>query len=91
MLVKKDIITGAETWVYGYDVETKAQSSQWVSATSSTHQKSTGSLVQCESDTVFFDCEGIIHQEFLLRDWIVNKEYYLKDDESERGSGEKKV
>ena len=28
------IITGDETWVYGYDVETKAQSSQWVSKTS---------------------------------------------------------
>jgi hypothetical protein len=27
----RNIITGDETWVYGYDVETKAQSSQWVS------------------------------------------------------------
>jgi hypothetical protein len=27
----KNIITGYETWVYGYDVETKVQSSQWVS------------------------------------------------------------
>jgi hypothetical protein len=26
----KRIITGNETWVYGYDVETKTQSSQWV-------------------------------------------------------------
>jgi len=26
----KTIVTGEETWVYGYDVETKAQSSQWV-------------------------------------------------------------
>ena len=25
----KRIITGDETWVYGYDVETKSQSSQW--------------------------------------------------------------
>jgi len=24
----KTIVTGNETWVYGYDVETKAQSSQ---------------------------------------------------------------
>ena len=29
----KNIITGDETWVYGYDVETKVQSSQWVSKT----------------------------------------------------------
>ncbi|KZC08958.1 hypothetical protein WN55_11421, partial [Dufourea novaeangliae] len=27
----KSIITGDETWVYGYDVETKTQSSQWTS------------------------------------------------------------
>jgi len=26
----KTTVTGDETWVYGYDVETKAQSSQWV-------------------------------------------------------------
>ena len=25
----KKVITGDESWVYGYDVETKAQSSQW--------------------------------------------------------------
>ena len=25
----KKVITGGESWVYGYDVETKAQSSQW--------------------------------------------------------------
>ena len=25
----KKVITGNESWVYGYDVETKAQSSQW--------------------------------------------------------------
>ena len=28
------IITGDESWVYGYDVETKVQSSQWMSKTS---------------------------------------------------------
>ena len=26
----KNIVTGYETWVYGYDVETKMQSSQWM-------------------------------------------------------------
>ena len=26
----KNIITGDETWVYGYDVETKMHSSQWI-------------------------------------------------------------
>jgi hypothetical protein len=27
--------------------------------------------------TVFFDCKGIIHHEFLLHGQMVNKEYYL--------------
>ena len=26
----KNVITGDETWVYGYDVETNVQSSQWM-------------------------------------------------------------
>ena len=30
----KDVITGDEMWVYGYDVETKVQSSQWVGKSS---------------------------------------------------------
>ena len=28
--ILKNIIIGDETWVYGYDVETKVQSSQWM-------------------------------------------------------------
>jgi hypothetical protein len=28
--VLKNVITGDETWMYGYDVETKVQSSQWM-------------------------------------------------------------
>ena len=27
--LRKKVITGDELWVYGYDIETKAQSSQW--------------------------------------------------------------
>ena len=30
----KNVMTGDETWVYGYDVETKVQSSQWVGKSS---------------------------------------------------------
>jgi len=29
----KNIVTGDETWVYDYDVKTKAQSLHWVSET----------------------------------------------------------
>jgi hypothetical protein len=30
----KNVITGDETWMYGYDIKTKAQSSQWVGKSS---------------------------------------------------------
>ena len=35
----KNIITGDKTWVYGYDVETKLQSSQWMGKGSSRPKK----------------------------------------------------
>ena len=35
----KNIITGDETWMYGYNVETKAQSKQWVGKESLRPQK----------------------------------------------------
>ena len=28
--------------------------------------------------TVFFDCNGEVHHEFLPKDWMVNEEYYLE-------------
>ena len=31
---RKNIVTGDESWVYGYDPETKQQSSQWKGPTS---------------------------------------------------------
>jgi len=49
----KNMVTGDETWVYGYDIETKAQFSKWVSEMSPRHKKSMASSVQCESDA---DC-----------------------------------
>lgn len=45
----KNIVTRDETWVYGSDVEPRAQSSQWLSETSP-RPKSTASSVQYESD-----------------------------------------
>ena len=75
----KRIITGDETWVYGYDVETKSQSSQWRHSGSPRPKKAR----QVRSNvkvmlTVFFDFDGIVHHEFLLRGQTVNKEYYLQ-------------
>jgi len=45
----KNVITGDETWVYGYDVETKMQSSQWVGRVSLT-KKSRDESVKDQGD-----------------------------------------
>ncbi|UYV71617.1 hypothetical protein LAZ67_8003864 [Cordylochernes scorpioides] len=73
------IITGDEAWVYGYDVETKAQSSQWKLP----HEPRPKKARQVRSNvkvllTVFFDCRGVVHHEFLPQGRTVNKEYYLQ-------------
>jgi hypothetical protein len=46
----KNIITGDETWVYGYDVKTKVQSSQWVTKTSPQPKKGMPSAFPCQGD-----------------------------------------
>ena len=71
------LITGDETWVYGYDPETKQQSSQWKRPSSPRPRKAR----QVRSATksmmiVFFDIRGIIHREFLPRGQAVNAEFY---------------
>ena len=75
----KKVITGDESWVYGYDVETKAQSSQWKHTESPRPKKAR----QVRSNvkvllTVFFDYHGVVHPEFLPQGRTVNKEYYLE-------------
>ncbi|UYV64915.1 hypothetical protein LAZ67_3002413 [Cordylochernes scorpioides] len=73
------VIIGDEAWVYGYDVETKAQSSQWKLP----HEPRPKKARQVRSNvkvllTVFFDCRGVVHHEFLPQGRTVNKEYYLQ-------------
>ncbi|UYV61783.1 hypothetical protein LAZ67_1006524 [Cordylochernes scorpioides] len=73
------VITGDEAWVYGYDVETKAQSFQWKLP----HEPRPKKARQVRSNvevllTVFFDCRGVVHHEFLPQGRKVNKEYYLQ-------------
>ena len=72
----KNIITGDETWVYWYDVETKVQSSQWVSQTSPRPKNARQVLSHVKVLlTVFFDSEGVVHYEFPPQGRTVNKEY----------------
>jgi len=46
----KNIITGDETWVCGYDVETKMQSSQWMGKGSPRPKQSTDQSVKDQGD-----------------------------------------
>lgn len=75
----RNAITGDETWVYGYDVETKAQSSQWVGKNSPRPKKARQSRSNVKTMLiVFFDWKGVVHYEFVPRNQTVNGEFYLE-------------
>jgi hypothetical protein len=48
------VITSDMSWIYGYDLETKQQSSQW---------KTKGKIKSMH--IVFFDIKGIVRKEFI--------------------------
>ena len=74
----KRVITRDESWVYGYDVEIKAQSSRWKHTESPRPKKARQVRTNVKVLlTVFFDYHGVVHQEFLTQGRAVNKEYYL--------------
>ena len=50
----KNVITGDETWVYGYDVETKVQSSQWMGKLSPRPKKARQSRSNVKVMLIFF-------------------------------------
>ena len=69
----KKVITGDESWVYGYDIATKAQLSQWKGPEEPRPRKT----LQLRSKvkilfTVSFDCNGMLHHEFLPQGRTVN-------------------
>ena len=71
------VITGDESWVYGYDPETKQQSLQWKSSGSPRPKKAR----QCHTTTesvliVFFDIRGIVHREFAPEGQTMNTGFY---------------
>jgi transposase len=70
-------ITGDETWVYGYDLETKLQSSHWRSPSSPRPKKArqVRSIVKTML-MVFFDIQGLVHCEFVPAGQAVNQHYY---------------
>ena len=77
--VMGQIITGDETWVYGYDPETELQSSQWKSADSPMPKKARQVLSKVKFLLiVFFDMEGIVHYEYVSQGQSVNQQFYLQ-------------
>ncbi|XP_068201628.1 histone-lysine N-methyltransferase SETMAR-like [Palaemon carinicauda] len=71
------IITGDKSWVYGYDPETKSQSSQWKHSTSPRPKKAcqVHSYVKVML-TVFFNSHGVVHHEYAPQGQTITKEYY---------------
>ena len=64
---------GDESWVYGYDPKTKAQSSQWKTPTSPRPTMARQSRPQVKVIWIgFFDMEGMVHSEFLPQSTTVN-------------------
>ena len=69
------VITGVESWVYGYDPETKVQSSQRRHPSSPRSKKAR----QVRSNvkvllTVFFNSSGVLHHEYAPQGQTVTKE-----------------
>ncbi|XP_050043947.3 histone-lysine N-methyltransferase SETMAR-like [Dermacentor andersoni] len=70
------IITGDESWVYGYDPETKSQSSQWKHSTSPRSKKAR--LVRSNVKvmlTAFLDSRGVVHHEYAPQGQTITKEF----------------
>jgi len=71
------VITGDESWVYGYDPKTKQQSSQWKSRRSPRPKKARQSCSMTKSMLiVFFDIRGIVHHEFAPQGQTGNTGFY---------------
>jgi histone-lysine N-methyltransferase SETMAR len=71
------VITGDESWVYGYDPETKQQSLQGKSPGSPRMKKARQSRSTTKSMPImFFEIRGIVHHEFFPESQTVNAEFY---------------
>ena len=71
----KRVINGDEPWMYGYDMERPIitmKASRRAQTEKKLHQfRSIGKVLL----TVFFNCNGVVHHEFLPQGRTVNKEY----------------
>ncbi|UYV82351.1 hypothetical protein LAZ67_21001768 [Cordylochernes scorpioides] len=74
----KYVNTGDQTWVYGYDPETKRQSSQWLEPGEPRLKKARviKSKLKCLLITLF-DVKELVHYEFVPEVQAINQHYYL--------------
>jgi len=73
------VITGDESWVNGYDPETKRQSSQWKSSMSPRPKKARQVKSNFKSMiNTFFDIKGFVHKEFVTTGRTVNSGFYCE-------------
>jgi histone-lysine N-methyltransferase SETMAR len=71
------IITGDESWVYGYDPETKQMSSQWQTQSSPRPKKARQVKSNVKTMLIaFFDIDGLVHHEYVPIGQSVNAEFY---------------
>ena len=74
----KKVITRDELWVYSYEPEMKAQSSQWKSPGSPCPKKALQSCSKIKTLlTAFFNWEGVVHHEHTPPGQKINREHYL--------------
>jgi len=71
------VITGDESWIYGYDLETNQMSSEWKTASSPRPQKARQVKSNVKTMLIaFLDIDGLVHHEYVPRGQTVNKEFY---------------
>ncbi|GFX97903.1 uncharacterized protein TNCV_4905541 [Trichonephila clavipes] len=74
----KLIITRDESWAYGYDPETKQQSSQWKTSGSPRPKKAWPVRSKIKVMLIVcFNAVGIAHHAYAPQGLTVNKEFYL--------------
>ncbi|UYV77106.1 hypothetical protein LAZ67_14003324 [Cordylochernes scorpioides] len=74
----KRVITGDETWIYGFDSETTQQASEWCFKNVPRPKKARKAPSKVNVMlTVFFDYQGIFHHEFQQQGSTITADSYL--------------
>ncbi|UYV71886.1 hypothetical protein LAZ67_9000881 [Cordylochernes scorpioides] len=74
----KRVITGDETWIYGFDSETTHQASEWRFKNEPRPKKARKAPNKVKVMlTVFFDFQGIVHHEFQQQGSTITADSYL--------------